>query len=135
MNVNVVSWSLLISTDDIHSSPSAIRTVYADVHTAKQLKTADSSNFNHPNNAAVRIIINFRPVILTMTGRKGSATVTQNSPKYLGFRITEGLFHNRGIKCNWKLVLEYCARFVAYRVKNNFLSNRYVWLCFGITLT
>jgi len=35
---------------------------------AKQLKIVGSSNFNHPTSAAVRIIIDFRLMIPTMTG-------------------------------------------------------------------
>jgi hypothetical protein len=48
--------------------------------------------------------------------------VTQNFPKYLKFRITEGLLYYSGINCNWKLILECCVRFVAYRVKSNFYA-------------
>jgi hypothetical protein len=46
------------------------------------------------------------------------STVIQNCLKYLVIGITEGLLYYSGIKCNWKLILDGCVCFMAYRVKS-----------------
>ena len=59
-------------------------------------------------------------VIGTMTGGKGSATVTQICPKYVGFRVTDAPLYYNVINCNSKSILLRCVRFVPYSVKSNF---------------
>ena len=59
-------------------------------------------------------------------GGEQCATVTQNCPKYLVFRITEGLLYYSGINCNSKLILECCVCFVAYRMRSN-------WYAIGVS--
>ena len=57
-----------------------------------------------------------------MTRGKVFIIIIINYPKFLRFRITEGLLYYNEINCKWKSFLECCVRFVAYRVKSNFYA-------------
>jgi hypothetical protein len=77
------------------------------LHTPNQCRNTDCHRFSpcDPENDQEKCVI-----------------IAQNFPQYLRFRITEGLLYYNEINCNWKLILEVCVRFVAYRVKSNFYA-------------